>query len=313
MTTTIITKPARLLISIFFIAALLPSIALAQVAGKLTKVSGTVDILRAGTTAATPVKVNEEVSIGDIVRTKSDGSAEITFIDNSVMTLGPRSRLGIEEYLYKSEENKRVASLKLHRGKMGFSIPKPVYAAEGSKFEMHTRTAVAGVRGTGGLLFTGLIERVYVDKGIVEFRNPLGSVTVTAGNVGEVQYGRAPTVRPYSGTEFQKQQEGISAKPAEKEAAGGKAVTTETAAAPAAESAASAAAATAAPPAPAQTTASQVAVTATAPQPAVTQLTQPLPVTEGTGTVVTPKGTPVTINPSFPSPSSGSTVNINVK
>src|SRR5208283_837623 len=208
MTATIPTKLAKLLFSIICLAVMLPAMAMAQVAGKLTKVSGRVDILRVGTTAAAAVTLNEEVSIGDIVRTKSDGTAEITFIDNSVMTVGPRSRLGIEEYLFNSADNKRVASLKLLRGKMGFTIPKPVYAAAGSKFEMKTKTAVAGVRGTGGLLLTGANEQVYVKSGVVEFHNPLGSVLVTTGHVGEVIYGRAPHVRPYSGTEFNRQNEG---------------------------------------------------------------------------------------------------------
>jgi len=288
--TTILSKPAKLLISLILIAVLLPSMALAQVAGKLTKVVGTVDILRAGTTVAIPATLNAEVSVGDIVRTKSDGQAEITFIDDSVMTLGPRSRLGIQEYLYKSDENKRVASLKLHRGKAGFTVPKPVYAAEGSKFEMQTRTAVAGVRGTEGLLFTGVIERVYVSKGVVEFKNPLGAVIVNAGNVGEIQYGRAPSVRPYSGTEFQKQREGVKTAPPQ--AAAGK-TTAATEAAPAAESAAStaASAATTAPPAPAQPTPSQVAPT-TAPAVVTTPtVTQTIPVTEATGQVAAPKST----------------------
>lgn len=313
MTTTIRSKPARLLIPIFFIAVLLPSLVLAEIAGKLTKVTGRVDVLRAGATAAVPAVLNEDVSVGDIVRTKSDGTAEITFIDNSVMAVGPKSRLGIDEYLYKSEENKRVASLKLHRGKAAFTVPKPVYAAEGSKFEMQTKTAVAGVRGTEGLLLTGPVEKVYVSKGIVEFRNPLGFVTVTAGNVGEVLYGRAPQVRPYGGTEFKKQEEGVKpAKPGEKQAAPGKAEPAQ-----AVESL---------PAAPPTTTTNQLAVVTT-PQPVISPtITTPLTVTEATGTIVQPKTSSVNINVNFPGTttgtttgtgtgtgSTGSTVNINVR
>lgn len=306
MTVTIPSKLARLLFPIICIAVMLPAMALAQVAGKLTKVSGKVDILRAGTTAAAPVNVNDEVSIGDIVRTKSDGTAEITFIDNSIMTVGPRSRLGVEEYLYKSDENKRVASLKLLRGKAAFSVPKPVYAAAGSKFEMQTKTAVAGVRGTQGLLLTGAIERVYVKEGVVEFRNPLGAVTVTAGNVGEVLYGRAPQVRPYSGNEFKKQDEGVkAAKPAEKQAAAGKTTAT-TEAAPAAESVSSASSTTA------QATGSQLSVATTSQAVVTPPITPPLTVTEATGTIAQPKTTPANINVNFPGTTT-STVNINVR
>lgn len=184
-----------------------------QIAGKITKVQGRVDILRAGATAAVPVKMGDTVNVGDILRTKSDGKAEITFIDNTAMTVGPRSRLGIEEYLYKPDEQKRSASLKIYRGRTGFQIPKPVYPAEGSKFEMKTRTAVAGVRGTEGIILTDGVERVYVKEGIIEFKNPLGSVTVSKGEVGEVFVGRAPVERPYSEREYQQQEKQVTPAP----------------------------------------------------------------------------------------------------
>lgn len=185
----------------------------AQPVGKITTVEGRVDILRAGTTVAVPVKMGDAVNVGDILRTKSDGKAEITFIDNTVMTVGPRSRLGIDEYLYKPAEEKRAAALRLYRGRTGFKIPRPVYPAEGSKFEMKTRTAVAGVRGTEGILYTDGIERVYVMDGLIEFTTPLGTVMVAAGRVGEVFYGRVPTERPFTPREYEQQQRQISPMP----------------------------------------------------------------------------------------------------
>ena len=206
-----------LLIIFFFLftihCSLFTGNAEAQVAGKITKVEGRVDILRAAAAAAVPARAGDTVNVGDILRTKSDGKAEITFIDNSIMTVGPKSRLGIDEYLYKADEEKRSASLKLYRGRTGFQIPKPVYPAEGSKFEMKTRTAVAGVRGTEGILYTDGIERVYVKEGVIEFKNPIGSVTVSKGEVGEVFYGRAPVERPYSEREYQQQEKQVTPAP----------------------------------------------------------------------------------------------------
>lgn len=211
----------KYLVLFLFFSLLIPSLAFSQVAGKITLVEGRVDILRAGTVEAVPARVGDTVSIGDILRTKSDGRAEITFIDNSVMTVGPKSRLGIEEYLYKPEAEKREASVKLFRGRTGFKIPKPVYSAEGSKFEMKTRTATAGVRGTEGILLTGMVDRVYVREGVIEFANPIGKVTVTAGKVGESIAGRPPTERPYSEKEFSRQQEGVKPeKPSDKKSEG---------------------------------------------------------------------------------------------
>ncbi|MCL5237505.1 MAG: FecR family protein [Nitrospirae bacterium] len=196
------------------IMILLPSVALAQVAGKITKVEGSVDILKSGTAAAVPIKLNDSISIGDILRTKSDGKAEITFIDNSVMTVGPKSRLGIEEYLFKPEAEKRAVSVKLHRGKMGFNVPKPVYSAEGSKFEMKTRSAVAGIRGTTGILITGIqADRLYISNGLGALTNRNGTALATPGTVAESFAGRPPSTRPFSPSEFNSHQSSLTITP----------------------------------------------------------------------------------------------------
>jgi hypothetical protein len=263
----------------------------AELAGKITRIEGRVDILRAGAAVVVVAKLGDSVYIGDILRTKSDGRAEITFIDKSVMTLGPKSRLGIDEYLFKPEDDKRAASLKLYRGKSGFKVPKPIYAASGSKFEMKTRTAVAGVRGTDGILFSDGIERCYVSTGIVEFRNPLGSVVVTPGKVGEIMYGRAPIARSYSEKEFKRQEEGIKpTKAPEKKPEGERAaVTAEPTSVTQIEV-----------PIP-TTTITQTVLKTTTLEEVTTNIettTQPLAITEATGQTVT--NTDVTINANFP-------------
>lgn len=201
-----------ILIGCMLLSVLTPALALSREVGRITKTEGGVNILRAGQSAAEAVKVEDTVSIGDILRTKSDGSAEITFIDKSVMKVGPRSRLGVDEYLFKPDEGKRSASLKLFRGKAGFNIWKANFPAEGNKFEMKTRTAIAGVRGTEGILYTDGVERVYVKEGKIEFSNPLGSVMVTAGRVGEVLSGMAPVERAYRESEYNRYDEGITPK-----------------------------------------------------------------------------------------------------
>ena len=196
------------------IMILLPSAALAQVAGKITKVEGGVDILKSGTAAAVPIKLNDSISIGDILRTKSDGKAEITFVDNSVMTVGPKSRLGIEEYLFNPDAEKRAVSVKLHRGKMGFNVPKPLYSAEGSKFEMKTRSAVAGIRGTAGILITGIqADRLYISNGLGALTNRNGTALATPGTVAESFAGRPPSTRPFSQSEFNSHQSSLTITP----------------------------------------------------------------------------------------------------
>ena len=59
------------------------SIAAAEVVGRLTQVEGRVDLLKGGNLPAISVKVGDTVAPGDVIRTKSQSKAQITFIDDS--------------------------------------------------------------------------------------------------------------------------------------------------------------------------------------------------------------------------------------
>ena len=119
----------------------------ADVVGRLTQVEGRVDILRGGKLPAIPVKLNDGVQTGDIIRTKSMSKAQITFIDNSTLTISPESRVGIEAYMFDSAKNKRNAVVQLFQGLAHVAVSKIFKAAE-PDFVVKTQTAIMGVRGT---------------------------------------------------------------------------------------------------------------------------------------------------------------------
>ena len=129
-----------------FQAGMLTS-AQADAVGRLTQVEGRVDILRGGQLPAIPGKVNDEVQTGDVLRTKSMSKAQITFIDNSTLTISPESRLGIEAYMFDSTQNKRNAVVQLFQGLAQVAVSKIFKAAE-PDFVVKTQTAIMGVRGT---------------------------------------------------------------------------------------------------------------------------------------------------------------------
>ena len=119
----------------------------ADAVGRLTLVEGRVDILRGGQLPATPVKVDDGVQTGDVLRTKSLSKAQITFIDNSTLTISPESRVGIEAYMFDSAQNKRNAVVQLFQGLAHVVVSKVFKSAE-PDFVVKTHTAIMGVRGT---------------------------------------------------------------------------------------------------------------------------------------------------------------------
>lgn len=168
--------------------------------GHIARLQGKADLLHAGATRAVALFLGEPVHLGDIVRTKRKSRVTIAFIDHSTMDLGPKSRLGIEKYLFDAKAQRRRVTLKLYRGRSGFQVAKIPQTA-GNRFEMKTRTAVAGVRGTAGLLLSGEVERIYVTEGLVAYSNGLGQVLVHAGWVAEADRNRPPLERRFTQVE----------------------------------------------------------------------------------------------------------------
>lgn len=143
-------KLRRLLISGWAALALmliLSSVAGAEVVGRLTQVDGRVDILKGGKLPAVPLMVDDTVEPGDVIRTKSLSKAQITFIDNSLLTLSQESRLAIEEFKFEPDQGTRHAVVKIFQG-LALAVVNKILQAEEPDFVIKTQTAIVGVRGT---------------------------------------------------------------------------------------------------------------------------------------------------------------------
>jgi len=137
--------------ALFMIAACLLAIfpigALAASVGKFTHVEGQVDVLSPGQ-AARAAKLGDEVSVGETLRTKSQSKAEVTFDDGNILRLAEKTAMEIKEYMVSQDSSSGILSLS--RGK----IQNIIKAAAGrifgldkkNRFEVHTPTAVVGVR-----------------------------------------------------------------------------------------------------------------------------------------------------------------------
>ncbi|MFC1857871.1 FecR domain-containing protein, partial [Thermodesulfobacteriota bacterium] len=128
---------------------MLPLPATGAPVGKITYVIGKVDITTPGQPAR-PAKIGDDLNVGDVVRSKSNSKAGIEFIDGSILRLASSTRIQINQYMVK--EKQRVGRFQLFRGKLQGIVQRVAGITFGKKlanqFEVHTPTAVCGVRGT---------------------------------------------------------------------------------------------------------------------------------------------------------------------
>jgi hypothetical protein len=123
------------------------SVADAEVVGRLTQSDGRVELLKGGKLPAIPVKTGDTVEPGDVIRTKSQSKAQITFIDDSLLTLSQEARIAIEEFKFEPGPGKRQAVLEIFQG-LALAVVNKILKAEEPDFIIKTQTAVVGVRGT---------------------------------------------------------------------------------------------------------------------------------------------------------------------
>jgi hypothetical protein len=118
-----------------------------QAIGFYLTVIGKSTVVHVGQPAAMPVKLRERVYFKDVIETQADSRAKALFDDDSILTVGENSRVEVSEYIYDPANNQRSSVLRMIQGKARALVGK-LFAGLGSKFEVHTPTAVAAARGT---------------------------------------------------------------------------------------------------------------------------------------------------------------------
>jgi hypothetical protein len=176
----------------------LSSWASAEVVGHVTKVQGRVDLLKGGKLPATPVKLQEAVEPGDVLRVKSLSRAQITFIDNTIITLSPRSRLAIKAYELYPAKKKRNAVLRIFRG-LAHVVVSKLFKVQQPDFIIESNTAVTGVRGTDfGVRLQPNSTTILNFKGLVQVANIFPEVGQLSRRAAKVAYGFPPKNSPRS-------------------------------------------------------------------------------------------------------------------
>lgn len=122
---------------------LMPYPVYAAAVGRFTSVVGNVLQTRAGK-AIKPV-VNSPIDAKDIIATGNKSSATMVFVDDSTIALSQNSRMEVKDFAVKGKARKGIFSMSI--GKLVANVTK--FIGGGNAFEVHSPTAVCGVRGTG--------------------------------------------------------------------------------------------------------------------------------------------------------------------
>ena len=118
---------------------------LAADAGEIKTATGTVHLERAG--KKLPVKVGMPVQQSDTVVTGADGSAGITFTDNSLLSVGPNSVLAIDKYAFDTTTHVGQFDTNLKKGTLAVISGKIVKQSP-EAMRVRTPSSIMGVRGT---------------------------------------------------------------------------------------------------------------------------------------------------------------------
>ncbi len=133
------------LILVIFVAV--PLAVQAAVVGRFTVAEGQVDLLKQGKIPARAAKVNDGVEPGDVIRTKSKAKAQVKFVDDSVVTMAPDSRIAVADFAFDAASGQRHAVLRFFKGVMHTVITRVLKMQE-PDFLIETHTTVMGVRGS---------------------------------------------------------------------------------------------------------------------------------------------------------------------
>jgi hypothetical protein len=115
--------------------------------GQFNQVVNQVDHLKQGQAPPLPAKVQSGVANQDQVHTREKSMAVVQFVDESTMTISPKSRVTIEDYMYDAGKAQSQGTVKVLQGVVESVIPT-TDRLQKKDLKILTTTAIAGIRGT---------------------------------------------------------------------------------------------------------------------------------------------------------------------
>ncbi|MGQ0585990.1 MAG: FecR family protein [Gammaproteobacteria bacterium] len=135
----------RLMMGVVVLVAGFAQAATASDVGQIKTSKGAVVVVRNG--QELPGTPGTALQQSDRVVTKADGSAGITFRDDSLLSLGPDSVLDISKFSFQAQGQADELEATLHRGTLS-AVSGKIVARAPEAMRIRTPTTVLGVRGT---------------------------------------------------------------------------------------------------------------------------------------------------------------------
>jgi len=138
-------------LSILFILFILPSIVMAKElpVGSIKTLENDVTVLR-GEQKFTAV-IGMAVLQGDVIETSNSGTVGIIFRDDSLISLGPDSKLDMKNYVFEPKEKKFAVLMKMLKGTFVY-ISGAIGRLSPDSVKLETPSSTIGTRGTKVLI-----------------------------------------------------------------------------------------------------------------------------------------------------------------
>ena len=127
------------------LAVAVTGLARADDVGQIKVAKGSVHVERDG--KQLPASVGMPIRQSDKLITGADGSAGITFSDNSLLSTGPNSVLVVDQYVFDTRTHVGHFDASLKKGSLAVVSGKMVKQSPGA-MRVRTPAAIMGVRGT---------------------------------------------------------------------------------------------------------------------------------------------------------------------
>src|SRR5713101_910743 len=119
------------------------------------------------------LSVPDPVFHDELIETAPDAASRLRFQDGTVLSIGPSSRISLDDFVYDPNPSRQRLTITMARGVLRFATGR----LDKNAYVIVTPTAVIGVRGT---VFTVTVDRdggttVTVEEGRIRATNPAGA------------------------------------------------------------------------------------------------------------------------------------------